>query len=391
MLKNSDSKKFGLYIHIPFCKQKCSYCDFFSYTKDFDDKLIKKYISYLLKELEIRLKEIKDKNIIIDTIYIGGGTPSLIEATEYRYFFDRLFNIIKKSNIVELTVEINPESTNEQLLSFLQGFNFSRLSIGIQSINELALAEISRIAKIKDIDNALLMIANSKIKNISVDFIHSLPHNASLATKKDIEYVMNRVNVKHISMYFLELADGNIYKDKWQSLSMNEDESADDYMLTLEHLYSKGFEHYEVSNFCLGWQYQSKHNLHYWDMDNYIGLGLSACGYHNNLRYTNTKNIKDYFASIDGSIESNFNNKILCSVETLTDADRKNEFIFLSLRKSIGLSIKKYSALFGLSFFDEYHSIIKKYESCFNITSDYISIKDSAMLYANKIVCSFFV
>jgi len=379
--KDKNIAKVGLYIHIPFCKQKCLYCDFFSYS-NFDDSIFDKYLSYILKELEIRLKDFNSTNTIIDTIYIGGGTPSLIDASIYKYFFDKLFNIIDKNNIVELTIELNPESTNKELLDYISSFSFSRISLGIQTTNEKSLNEIARIAKLSDIDNALEIIKNSAIKNISVDFIHSLPYNIIGETKKDISYVLEKIDIKHMSIYFLELEEPSIVKKKWDSITLNDDDSVDDFLNVLDYIYSLDFKRYEISNFSLADKYKSKHNLHYWDMDDYIGLGLSSVGSYNNIRYTNTTDMKKYFYAID-------NNNLEQSVEELDNEIRKKEFIFLSLRKSIGLNIDAYNKLFNEDFRTLYLEIIRKYEKHLIIKNGYIYLTDHSMLQADDIISSF--
>ena len=384
LLNDDNIKKLGLYIHIPFCRQKCLYCDFFSYA-NFDDAIFNKYFSYIIKELEIRLKYFDRTNKIIDTIYIGGGTPSLIKAGIYKLFFDRLFNIIDKNNIVEMTLELNPESVNKDLLDYICSFTFSRISLGIQTINEKSLNEINRIAKLNDIDNALEMINASSMKNISVDFIHSLPYNTIGQTKKDISYVLEKIDVKHLSLYFLEMDDTNIIKKKWDSVTLNENDSINDFLDTLNYIYSLGFKRYEISNFCIDDIYKSKHNLHYWDMDDYIGLGLSACGCYNNIRYTNTSDINKYFHAIDNG------NNLEQYIEKLDSKIRKTEFIFLSLRKSEGINIVKYNKVFNEDFYNVYSNVIEKYKKYLTIKNDCIYLEDKSMLQSNDIISSFFI
>ncbi len=379
-------EKLGLYIHVPFCKQKCLYCDFFS-CSNFDNSIFEKYFDSLIIELQIRLVEYctthcKERHII-NTIYIGGGTPSVVPTYIYKHFFGKLFDIIDKSNIEEMTVEINPESIDEALIDYISNYEFARISLGVQTTNDISLAEVGRIAKCSDIDRALGIIKRSSIKNISVDFIHSLPHNRLGQSKKDIAYILDRISISHISLYFLEINDDHVMKNKWDSLAMAEDDSVADYLDTLEYMYSCGFGRYEVSNFAIGDKYRSLHNNHYWDLDDYIGIGLSACGCHSNIRYINTNDIEAYFCAID-------DNALVQNVETLDNDMREKEFIFLSMRKTSGLDMLKYQKIFRDNFISRYANIIEKYKDYFIIHGNTISLTDIGMLHANTIISNFF-
>ncbi len=379
-------EKLGFYIHVPFCKQKCLYCDFFS-CSNFDNSLFEKYFDYLIRELSIRLKDYYNthsrEQYIINTIYIGGGTPSIIPTYIYESFLPKLFSILDINNIDEMTIEMNPESVSQSLVDYISSYSFARLSLGIQTTNDISLMNVGRIAKCSDIDNALKIISNSSIKNTSVDFIHSLPNNMIGQSKKDIAYVLDRLNVEHISFYFLEIDDEHMMKKKWDSISMNEDDSVVDYLSTLEYLYCRGFNRYEISNFAISGKYKSQHNNHYWDLDNYIGIGLSACGCYNDIRYTNTYNLKEYFSSLDSAMLEQ-------DIEVLNSIVREKEFIFLALRKTSGIDTLKYQTLFKGNFFDKYEMLIKKYESYFVISKNSISLTDIGMLHANTIISSFF-
>ncbi len=379
-------EKLGLYIHIPFCKQKCLYCDFFSCSK-FDDSIFEKYFDSLIIELTIRLNHYYQTHSkithIINTIYIGGGTPSVVPTYIYERFLAKLFSIIDKTNIEEMTIEMNPESVDESLIAYISGYSFARLSIGIQTTNDDSLFEVGRIAKCIDIDSALNIIKCSSVKNTSVDFIHSLPYNRAGQSKKDIAYVLDRLEIKHISLYFLEIDDEHTLKNKWDAVSMSEDDSVADYLDTLEYMYSQGFKRYEISNFSTAEKYQSKHNNHYWNINDYIGIGLSACGCYGNIRYTNTSDLQKYFCGLE-------NNRLEQSIEALDSCIREKEFIFLSLRKASGLDVNRYQKLFKQDFFERYKSIIKKYESYFVINDGFIFLTDISMLYANTIISSFF-
>lgn len=370
----------GLYIHIPFCKQKCLYCDFVSDT-NYDKNLHKAYINALMKELVLRKQAFKDRTV--ETIYIGGGTPSVVDISLYENFFKKIFSVLDKDKIKEITFEANPESVSQETASFLLSIPNARVSLGVQTTNDEILQTIGRIAHKKDTDNALTLL--SQIDNISVDLILGLPKSDADTTSRDINYITERVNINHISVYFLEIEGKERLKKNWKDILPSEDALIKSYFHTLGVLYSKGFERYEISNFSRGEKFRSKHNMRYWNMDEYAAIGVSASGFYNAVRYTNTHDIKKYFDLLDNeTLPIDF-------AENTTDDIYKKEYIFLALRKKDGINLMKYKEKFGENFISKFENMIKKYEAYFDIDKTKISFSDEGMLYLNEIVSSLFL
>ena len=344
------SKTSGLYIHIPFCSYRCHYCNFFSQINKSDNDLYSNYLNFLIKEYKLHTKNI---NLNIDTIYIGGGTPSVIPYNLYKSFFDELFSMIDYSKIKEFTFEINPEFLDDNLLNLLSSYKNIRISLGVQTLNEKSLKFINRQTTKLDIYNALKKLENyNELNKISLDFICGLPFTDINTVSNDIEECVNLSSkVNHISLYYLELDGKENLKKKWHDFLMNEDDVIISHDNALNKMKSLGFDGYEIANFARSEDTKSKHNIHYWNLDDYIGLGLSASGCYNDKRYKNTSSIKQYEESI------NSNNLAFDSFEYIDMSIKEKEFIFLSLRQSSGIILNDYKKIFNTNFKDKYKHI----------------------------------
>ena len=369
-----------LYIHIPFCANKCGYCNFYSVVNMNSPDLYKKYLDALIKEFEIRINDFKnnsDKDI--ETIYIGGGTPSIIGANMLEYFFDKLFKVInRKDKIKEITIEFNINDINEYSLKVISQIKNIRLSVGIQTFNEDSLKIINRQTKKEDIINVLKLINKSELKNISADFICGLPLNDREQSKKDIVFAFDLLpKIKHISLYYLELND--FLKNKWKEFLPSEEDSVGYYNIAAETIEKFGLKRYEISNYAIS-GYESIHNSGYWNLKDYLGIGAGAFGCYKNSRYENTKNIKEYLEIVS---ENKFPTK---NIEYLDAEKRKREFIFLSLRTVKGINLLYYKKLFKENFMDKYSKIINKHLEYFAISKEYLSIKKIYFDYADEII-----
>ncbi|MEI0603015.1 radical SAM family heme chaperone HemW [Brachyspira alvinipulli] len=368
----------GLYIHIPFCTYKCSYCNFYSIVNMNDENIYKKYIDALIIELKLR---IKDYNKKIETIYLGGGTPSVLGADLLKYFLDNILNIIDShngiKNIKEITIESNINDINKEYISFLESVSNIRLSLGIQTFNEKSLSIINRHTEKRDIINALRLINKSSLENISLDFICGLPLNTENQIKDDILFSYDLLpKVKHASLYYLELTES--LKKKWSDILPSDEEAVIYYKKASDTLENLGLIRYEVSNFSLI-GFQSIHNSNYWLLKDYLGLGVSAVGCYDNTRYENVKILKDYFNFL-------YNYKLpLKDKEFLDEDTRKKEFIFLSLRTVKGININKYNCMFNENFYLKYQKILNNNNEYFNISNEYLSIKKYYFNYIDEI------
>lgn len=368
----------GLYIHIPFCTYKCSYCNFFSVVNMNEKEIYKNYADALIEELKLR---IDDYNEEINTIYFGGGTPSVLNANLLKYLLDNILNILKNYQdiklIKEITIESNINDINSEYINFLESIDNIRISLGLQTFNEKALSIINRHTELGEIVNALKLLNASTIENISLDFISGLPLNNKLQTKKDILKALELLpKTKHISLYYLELTKS--LEEKWRDYLPKEDESVEYYEISSNTLKDLGFIRYEISNYSIN-NYESIHNSNYWKLKNYLGLGASAVGYYNRERYENIKNVKTYIEHIKQ------NKKPIKEIEYIDRETQKKEFIFLSLRTVKGININNYNKMFKEDFKDKYSSIIKNNKNYFLITDEYLSIKENYFNYADEI------
>ena len=378
----------GIYIHIPFCKKKCFYCDFVSYENK--ENLIQEYIDTVCLEILQNAEILSEYNI--STIYFGGGTPSLIKVE----YIEKILNTLKlfvtdEKEIKEITIEINPNSASLDKLKKYYNLGINRLSIGLQSTHDKILRNIGRLHTFNDFKEVLKNANAVGFKNISVDLIYPLPGLNLSGFKETLNSVIklkDEFNIKHISVYNLEVHENTrldfLLKEGFVSLC-NEDE---EYKMREElnkRLQDNGFVKYEISNYAYP-GFESKHNLCYWNQEKYIGFGVNASSFFNLKRYRNTSNIDKY---IDG-IKNNKN--IVVETEELDKLSLMKEYIILKLRLSKGVEISEFKQKFGTDIFDifntEFNSLKK--DNLVNITSKNISLTSRGEEVAN-IVWEMFV
>lgn len=313
------------YIHIPFCNNICSYCDFCKllYNKNF----VKKYLDTLEKEITNNYK-----NEILDTIYVGGGTPSSLSVLELNKLFS-IIKIFKLSKDYEFTFEVNIEDITEEKLEILKENKINRLSIGIESFNDKYLKYLGRNYT-SDIINEKVELAKKYFDNINVDLMYALKNESLDDLEEDIDKIL-KLDIKHISCYSLIIEKNTkLYIDNTKYIS--DDLDSDMYDLIEKKLENK-YHRYEVSNYSIT-SYESRHNLTYWKNNEYYGFGLGAAGYIDNIRYTNTRNLSKY---ISGSYER--------EEEVLTKEDKiKYEFI-LGLRLTSGINKDNFNKKYGIN------------------------------------------
>ena len=333
MIKNNE---IGVYVHIPFCKKKCDYCDFISYCNK--DNLIEDYVQAV--KAEIQTQNIKPE---ITTIYIGGGTPSYIDS---KYIIEILEKIKEKnvSSNAEITIEVNPGTvTKEKLEDYIKS-GINRISIGLQTTNDELLKQIGRIHNFTQFLETYKLAKKVGFKNINVDLMLGLPNQRIKDLKESLEQII-KLKPKHISVYSLIVEDGTPIANKIEKGEMqlpDEELERNMYWFVKNTLELNGFIHYEISNFAKK-GYESKHNLNCWNQKEYIGIGASAHSYRDITRYSNTENIEEYIENVNNG---NFNrNKIIHEVQKEDDA--KKEFMLLGLRKIKGVDINQFKNKFG--------------------------------------------
>ena len=325
----------ALYVHIPFCNEICSYCDFVKVYSD--EKIIDKYLDCLEKELsEYSIKELK-------TIYIGGGTPSCLSDKQLERLLS-LFESIKLAEEYEFTIEANPESLSENKIQILSRYGVNRVSLGIQTFDERLLKLLNRKHTLDDVKSVVSNLNKYNISNYSFDFIYTLPFQTVEGINKDMDIAIS-FNPKHLSFYSLLIEEHTrLYIDGYRE---SEDEKQREmYDFIYKKLSDNGYSRYEISNFSLP-GFQSKHNKVYWHDEQYYAIGVSASGYIGDTRYTNTKSLTKY---LDGINEK--------SIEDISVEDSVVEFIMLGLRLDEGISTSEYKRRFKEDFLTQYGAVL---------------------------------
>ncbi|MDP8220362.1 MAG: radical SAM family heme chaperone HemW [Candidatus Stygibacter frigidus] len=332
-----------LYIHIPFCKSKCGYCSFYSKVPEADEQA--SFIKTLLIELDYYKKHYE---LDCETIYLGGGTPSLLEHKQ----LETIIRQIPRQNNCEITLEANPGDISESKVLNWKKLGINRVSIGLQSMKDNELEFLGRRHNVAESKEAIRLLQNNEIKNISFDLIYGLPGQKL----EDVEYSLNQylsLSPEHISTYCLSLADDCAlagYKNKLPS-----DETVSDmYYMIRSMLLSKGWRHYELSSFCRG-DKESRHNMAYWTHRKYLGSGPSAAGYVSSFRYQNPASYDQWQQAIKAS--KYFNNR-----EDIGEVIREKEYIILALRTTKGLNLADFNKKFKIDFLTKYREILVKYQ-----------------------------
>ncbi|HHQ8845511.1 TPA: radical SAM family heme chaperone HemW [Clostridioides difficile] len=355
----------GLYVHIPFCVKKCKYCDFNSYKMDIDSK--KRYIEDLKIEMELYSNKLyKDnkyknkeccslnKNDKITSIFVGGGTPSILTSDEIREVFISIKEMFDIDENAEITIECNPGTLTLEKLKTMKEIGINRLSIGLQAIQEKHLNFIGRIHTYEEFEKNYKDALSVGFKNINIDLMYSLPNQTLCDWKETLEKVVH-LNPTHISAYSLILEEGtelyNMYEsNKFELIDENVD--IEMYEYTINYLKSKGYNQYEISNYSKE-GYNCEHNILYWECEYYIGIGAGASGYINENRCNNVESLEDYHLSLvkrEKPIQEN---------EILSEKDMIEEKIFMGLRMNKGIKFEDFKKKFGIDFREKYNKQIE--------------------------------
>ncbi len=319
----------GIYLHIPFCKQACHYCDFhFSTSLAYKEELVEA----LLQEIRLQRNFLGDESI--ETIYFGGGTPSLLNGEEISLLINTIGDLHSVSSNAEITLEANPDDLNPQKIKELRQTAVNRFSIGIQSFFDDDLAWMNRVHRSTEAEASVKRAQDAGFENITADLIYGYPLLTDQKWKFNIEKLLE-LHIPHLSAYSMTVeprtALAAFIKKKKQS-PMSDEQSAGQFMQLMETMEQHGFEHYEISNFCLPGHY-SRHNTNYWKGVKYIGIGPSAHSYDGEKRQWNIANNAKYLQALDKK-------EIPAEIEILTEANRLNEYIMTSLRTQWGLDLE---------------------------------------------------
>lgn len=367
----------GIYLHIPFCKTRCIYCDFYSTTRS---ELKSRYVQALCRELEMRKGYLKGENI--ETVYFGGGTPSQLEEGDFRQLFETIQKCYGMESCREITLEANPDDLSKEYLQILSTLPFNRLSMGIQTFDDTTLKLLKRRHDARTAIEAVDRCRQAGFSNISIDLIYGLPGETKERWENDLRQAID-LNVEHISAYHLIYEeDTPICKmlKQHQVSEVDEDSSLEFFTLLIERLQKAGFEHYEISNFCRPGKY-SRHNTSYWQGISYLGCGPSAHSFDGMTREWNVSSIDLYIKGIE-------ENRRAFEIEHLDQATRYNEFIITTIRTVWGTPIEKLKQTFGNELWEYCRKMaapylengkLEEHDGALRLTREGIFISDSIM------------
>ncbi len=341
----------GIYIHVPFCAKKCEYCDFYSTVRK---QGIPTFYKTVINELLLRNNYLNDRNI--ETIYFGGGTPSLINPKDIDEILNEINRLYSVSSNAEITLEANPDDLTRSNLTSFFGLGINRLSIGVQSFNNTDLQFLGRRHDADAAKEAIEVAQNVGFKNISIDLIYALPSSAFEDWEQNLKIAFNQ-GVQHLSSYTLTYEQGTpLFKKmaKGSVIPVTDEKNLEQFNLLREKAQEHGFVHYEVSNFCKP-QFESRHNSAYWKGIPYLGLGPSAHSFNGSSRCWNPKSVNTWQKAIETEI-------LDIETEVLSERERKNELVMLSLRTINGLDLNNFKLQFGN----------EAYESLFNRACKFI-------------------
>ena len=329
----------GIYVHFPFCKQKCIYCNFYSVTSL---KLKDDYWNALCKEIELRKNYLEGKQI--DTLYFGGGTPSLASPAELEKIINHLAKFHPLAHNLEFTLEANPEQLSIPYLKDLKSLGINRLSIGVQSFNDDILHLLNRQHSAADATTAVQNAASAGFDNLSIDLIYDIAFRSAQLWKRDLLTAVN-LPISHLSCYSLTVEENTLLAHrirKGQRFLPEDADSDRDSMILSEITQNAGFQQYEISNFAKNGKI-SRHNFAYWCNEPYLGLGTAAHSFLPPTRQWNVANILSYINGVS-------NEKPITEMETLSNEQQYDEYILLRLRTCLGVNLNEISSLFGKRF-----------------------------------------
>lgn len=372
----------GIYIHIPFCRKRCHYCDFFKST-DLSQKT--RLLSGLKKELKIRASELNSEEI--NTIYFGGGTPSVLLIDELKDLLSTIKDLYLVDENAEITLEANPDDLTQVILSGLKQLGFNRLSMGVQSFAETDLKLMNRRHGVLQAIQSVKWAKKAGFSNISIDLIYGLPNQTIEEWERNVRIAVE-LDVQHISAYNLTYHEGTVFYEQLKKGILKElpdEHSLQQFEMLIQILKEAGFEHYEISNFCKPGLY-SQHNSSYWKSKKYLGIGPSAHSYDLVTRRWNVSSISNYIDGLE-------NDQIYFESEILTEQDRYNDFIITGLRTIWGISEELIQTSFSPVYFHHFQKSKEKYLLSGHVlcTLGKICISREGLFISDKIMTDFMV
>lgn len=375
-----NNKEIECYIHIPFCLEKCSYCDFLSFKAD--EKTRKSYIEALLREIVARAPYAKDS--VVSTVFFGGGTPSCLEEGQIACILNTLKEHYGLSQDAEISIEANPCTVTEKKLEEYLEAGINRISVGCQSTYDSLLKKLGRLHDMKGFVRAMELIHRAGFKNINADLMFAIPDQTCGMWRDTLEDMM-RFDIRHISAYSLILEEGTRLYDNRYSLNLcSEDDAAVMYEDTAAVLGKYGFKRYEISNYAKE-GFECRHNSGYWTGIPYMGFGLGASSYEDCTRFRNTDDIIKYNKTAYEPL------KLRTDIQKMSDADRYSEYMILGLRMTKGVSVSEFKRRFDRDIFDVFKHELDRHLSMGTLAlrDDNIYIPERYLFVSNGILSDF--
>ena len=372
----------GIYLHIPFCKKACHYCDFhFSTSPQYKDQMLQA----LSQEIDLRKNYLAGETI--ETIYFGGGTPSLLSADDLQILIGAITDLYEVSPTAEITLEANPDDLNPQKVREFRQTLVNRFSIGIQSFFEEDLKWMNRAHSASEAQSSIKRVQDAGFENITADLIYGFPLLSTPKWEHNIQQLIE-LQIPHISSYSMTVEPATALSSfikKGEQKPMDEGQSSAQFLILMEQLTEVGFEHYEISNFAKPGLY-SKHNSNYWEGVPYLGIGPSAHSFNGESRQWNISNNSKYIDQIQLK-------KIPAEIEVLTTENRINEYIMTSLRTSKGISLQKITERFGSDYSNEVRDGLEPFadKNWINLNDQIVTLTTDGKLFADHIASELFI
>ncbi len=366
----------SVYIHIPFCATKCYYCAFNTYA--FHKGEATAYLTALRTEMSLYRAETAP----LETLFIGGGTPSILSAEALHQLFTDIHACFRLTPNAEITVECNPGTVDSEKLAVLRDSGVNRLSFGLQALQDATLKQLGRVHTVEAFYQSYALAHSAGFENINVDLIFALPEQTMRMWSDTLAGVI-ALKPEHISAYNLVMEEATPFYDRWQAGELHlptEDTEADMFQQTIETLTAHGYVHYEICNFALP-RHAARHNLVYWNNQPCIGLGVGACGYIGGARYTNVRGIAPYIKTLSEG------EKPIADVERLTGTAEKSETLMLALRKREGIALETYRHRFGETIDTAFRDVLKKWtdRGLLERTATHLRFTERGLLLANEV------
>jgi oxygen-independent coproporphyrinogen-3 oxidase len=372
-----------IYIHIPFCVKKCDYCDFLSFQQYNDS-----YVPTLIKEIEtVKLEEKDSKDYLVKTIFIGGGTPSVLNGRDMIKILESVYQRFEINKNAEITIEANPGTLTKEKLEAYQTAGINRISMGLQSSNNRDLKELGRIHTYEEFLTSYELARKLGFSNINVDLMSAIPGQTREGWRQVLDTII-KLSPEHISAYSLIIEEGTRFYDRYHKDTTDlpsEDEERQMYYDTKHLLEESGYSRYEISNYCKE-GYECRHNEGYWRRVDYIGFGLGASSFINKTRFSNIRNMKDYLDTVTNNVKHLHQDRV-----KLSNKEAMEEFMFLGLRMIQGVSVREFENSFQVGMKQIYGKCIDKLVSqkLLKINSDRICLTEKGLDLSNGVMAEF--